>query len=288
MKVFNILVMSVFYHFVGQSGWAADAIRYPGYSELAVVSCKPGEGPGEYVYSLGAGVDLVPVCFAIDPNSREFYIPEVDMRGNIRLHIFKSTGEFLKMLALEPGPITDRVSDIVSNGNHIWLLNNAPCDGPRQFISEYERTGRLIRVIGRDGPIPKEEIQKEKSLKFYYENPLLEKFFKKYNRYLYYSSRNRILFGNYVVLPTGSQLLYNRSMDIKTGMVVEQLQDGNMLAWVDMQRIGEFARRRVQLSELTMKRMVSDIYSLIGPDNEFYYMSVIPEKLEIRKVVFEP
>jgi hypothetical protein len=283
--MFNLIL------FFGSFSWGAEAIRYPGYSELAVVSCKPGEGPGEYVYSLGAGVDLLPVCFAIDPNSREFYIPEVDTRGNTRLHIFKSTGVFLKMLTLEPGPITDRVSDIVSNGNHFWLLNNAPCDGPRQFISEYERTGKLIRVIGQDGPIPKEEIQKEKSLKFYYENPLLEKFFKKYNRYLYYSSQNRILFGNVVVLPTGSQLLYNRSMDILTGTVVEQLQDSNTLVDVDLQKIGKFARRNAQLSDLMAKRIQvgeADKGSpLIGPDNEFYYMSVMPKKLEIRKVIFD-
>jgi len=250
--------------------------------EICVVACLPGEGPGQYYHWLGAGYNLWPKCFAIDPNDGAPYIPEVDTHDNIRLHKFDRNGNFITLL--KPEGKAHSVSDIaVSSNGDIYLYIERV---PGNCISRYNREGKLLNRFGPKGPITKEDIEAERKAKEQYlgiPNP---------EKYFHGGSRIFILPNDKVfvvqIRDYEKRILDTFKFDGRSGRLLEHVKENHNLP-------REIAKRRVshlkklealQKAEKEQKRMTGYAYSLIGPDGLFYYMSVKPERLEIRQVFF--
>lgn len=259
--------------------------------ETVVVSCSPGSGPGQYVYRLGAGYDDSPMCFGIDSNDGTFYIPEVDSRPcsrAIRVHKFDANGTFIGML--KPEGRTDRVRDIVI-GTHGDLYLELSKPGIADCtICRYDRHGRLLNQFGAKGPFTQEDLGAEKKAEetgdpYCYAN-----------RDKYFRTAGRL------VLIPNDELLFVRGYDVskqapetfrfagRTGQLLEHVKKNANLAAAVAEKRSKYIRRHEQFLWMYREEFGQGTkamgYSLIGPDGQFYYMSVTPERLEIRRVVF--
>jgi len=240
--------------------------------EETALTCFPGEGPGKYYYWVGAGFGLAPKCFGIDPNNRTFYIPEVDPYDNIRVHKFDQTGKFISMLKFEGK--ADVVSNVaISPDGYIYLCLGVPGYRPAECVAKYDREGKLVYNLGAKGVLT------EKELNLYADEPLSRK----------NSLKARGIF------PVGSCELFVASgyesdrtiyrFDARTGQLLckaDKLpEDIERLVTIHSEKLE--ALRKLEHEQ---KRRTGRVHSVIGPEGEFYYISVGPHKLEIRKVTF--
>ena len=141
--------------------------------EICVIACLPGKGPGQYIYAFGKPDFFLPICFAIDPNDGAFYIPEVDLRDNIRLHKFDRNGNFITML--RPEGKAHSVYDIaVSSNSDIYLYIERVLG---QCISRHNHEGKLLNTFGPQGPITKKDMDAERKAMLRGEETNREKYF---------------------------------------------------------------------------------------------------------------
>jgi hypothetical protein len=139
---------------LGGLGAAPDT---PPLETTCIVSCRPGEGPGQYFYFVGAGYDLRPACFAVDPNTGAFYIPEVDLHDNIRVHKFDRRGKFVALLKPEGHALYVTASAVSPNGDFYLgfkMLGSLAGD----CICRYDRQGKLLNRFGPAGPITQQDL----------------------------------------------------------------------------------------------------------------------------------
>lgn len=254
--------------------------------ETCIVACLPGKGPGQYYHWLGAGYLLRPKCFAIDPNDGAFYIPEVDTRENIRLHKFDRNGNFITML--KPEGKAYFVSDIAvgTNGDIYLYVKRITTIVRGNCISRYNREGKLLNRFGPKGPITKADIEAErKAKKQYLEIPHPEKYFRGGSR-IFTLPNDEVFIVQ--IRDYEKPILDTFKFDGRSGRLLEHVKENHNLP-------KEIAKRRVsRLKKLEtlhkvereQKRITGRSHSLIGPDGIFYYMSVKPERLEIRRVLF--
>lgn len=254
--------------------------------EISVVACLPGKGPGQYYHWLGAGYDLRPRCFAIDPNDGAFYIPEVDMHNNIRLHKFNREGNFIAML--KPEGKSYLVSDITvsSNGDIYLYVNRIPTRVHGDCIYRYNNKGKLLNRFGPKGPITKKDMDAERKAKEQYrEIPNREKYFNG---------------GSSIFILPDDKVFVVRVRDYEKGTIDTYKFDGHsgrLLEFIIENRDlpKEIAHKKAShlkklealcKAEHEQKRITGRAHSLIGPDGLFYYMSVTSKRLEIRQVLF--
>jgi len=255
--------------------------------ETCVVACLPGEGPGQYYYFVGAGNDLRPRCFAIDPNDGAFYIPEVNTYENIRLHKFDRNGNFITMLKLEGKAYL--VSDIAvgTNGDIYLDVNRIPMRVCGNCISRYNREGKLLNRFGPKGPITKADIgaerkAKERDLEF----PHPEKYFCGDSR-IFITPDDKVFAVQ--IRDYEKPILDTFEFDGRSGRLLEHVKENqNLPKKIAQRRVIRLKKlEALQKAEREQKRITGySHYSLIGPDGIFYYMNVKPERLEIRRVFF--
>ncbi len=263
---------------------AKQAEKVEFYKETSVVSCLPGEGPGQYYHWRGAGYNLRPRCFAIDPNAGVFYIPEVDTYDNIRLHKFDRNGKFVTML--KPEGKAYWVSDIVvSSRGDIYLHLCAPGVAEATCIYRDNREGKLLNRFGPQGPITAEDLEAEKrAKKLDRENPIQGKYFSGGPSHIFLLPNDEILIvrGYHCKTPPETFRF------AKNGQLLERVEKNeNLPLEVAQKRTSHLKRvEALRKAEREQRMVTGRTHSLIGPDGHFYYMSVRPEKLEIRKVTF--
>lgn len=252
--------------------------------EICVVACLPGKGPGQYYHRLGAGYHLCPSHFAIDPNDGAFYIPEVDTYENIRLHKFDRNGNFITML--KPPGKAYLVSDIAvsSNGDIYLYVNRIPTRVRGNCIYHYNREGKLLNTFGPKGPITKKDMDAERKAKeMYLEIPHPEKYF--------YGDGRIFLLTNdevFVVRHYWQSLSETFRFDGRSGRLIRHVEENrNLPKEIAKKKAGHLKKlEALQKAEHEQKRITGRAHSLIGPDGLFYYMSVTPQRLEIRQVLF--
>lgn len=258
-----------------------------GYSEEVVVACRPGTAPGQYVYHFGGGYKLAPVCFAIDPNDGCFLIPQTDTKGDIRINKFSSAGVFLKMIMLEPGRRVSTVYGItIGDNSDIWLIIGAP-----GCIAQYDSEGHLIRVIGSRGIITPEEIEADKKKPYiYYDDPLLDKYFRYGLSFLYKPTGDHIWLGDY----HEGKKLYDRCINIVSGKLVKRIVDPEEQPEKIKEKLKKtttIVGRLKEYDKLKHPEIIFPAYEtskkVIGADGHLYYMYVDSKVLEIRKVIFD-
>ncbi len=244
--------------------------------ETCIVSTVPGEKPGQYCYRFGAGFNLVPRCFAIDPNNGTFYIPEVDTKDNIRLHKFDKTGKFINMLKLE-GKANLISNAAVGLNGEIYLYCGVPHVG--HYIIRYDENGKLLNSFGPQGTITEEDVAKVR-IRSPENEPYRDKFF----------IGN---FRSFSIVDGYLEVVHTNPHDVsffyrfhgKTGQVPNR--DAKIPGDIEEIITGREEKYKIIIKELIkQKRLCGIANPLIGSDGELYYMSVNPEKLEIRKVTF--
>lgn len=258
--------------------------------ENCVVACLPGKGLGQYYYFVGAGYNLLPRCFAIDPNDHTFYIPEVDTLENIRLHKFDREGNFIAML--RPEGKADLVSNIAiaSNGDIYMDVSRIDVEMyPTHFghcICRFNREGKLLNMFGPKGPITKQDLEAERKAKEkHWEIPTREKYFQGGSRIFLLANHEVFI----VRVRDYQKLIVDTfKFDGQSGRLLEHVKDNrNLPKEIGHRWSREWKRlEALQEAEHKQKRITGRVYSLIGPDGLFYYMSVKPERLEIRRVLF--
>lgn len=252
--------------------------------EISVVACLPGKGPGQYYYFRGAGYDLRPRCFAIDPNDGAFYIPEVDMHENIRLHKFDREGNFIAMI--KPEGKSYLVSDITvsSNGDIYLYVNRIPTRVHGDCIYRYNNKGKLLNRFGPKGPITKKDLEAERKAKEQYRRiPTREKYFPGGSR-IFILPNNEV----FVVRHYWQSLNETFRFDGRSGRLIQHMEENRNLPKEIAKKKDSHLKKLEALhkAEREQKRTTGHAHSLIGPDGFFYYMSVKSERLEIRQVLF--
>lgn len=257
--------------------------------EACIVACLPGKGPGQYYHThwLGKGYFLWPRCFAIDPNDGAFYVPELDTRWNIRLHKFDRNGNFITMLKLEDK--ADFVTDIAVDSNGDIYLNvyrRIPSMIRNNCINQYSREGKLLNRFGPKEPITKADIEEERKAKERdIEFPHPEKYFRG-ESCIFIMPDNKVFAVQIRDYEKG--IFDTFEFDGRSGRLLEHVKGNHNLpkeiAQRRVSRLKKFEAMKKAFRE--QKRKWGYTYSLIGPDGIFYYMSVKPERLEIRRVFF--
>jgi len=265
----------------------AQKIKFP--QEDCIVAMLPGEGPGQYFHHVGAGEDLCPRCFAIDPNDGAFYIPEVDRQGNIRLHKFDRSGNFVRMLKLKLEGQAYLVSGVAvgSNGDIYMCVNRLLQEAAEDCICRYNRQGKLLNMFGPKGPITKADLEAERKAKEKgREIPTREKYFWGGGDIFMLSDEQVLFIQNY--FGSGGHSPDTFRFDGRSGRLLEYMKENRSLP-KEIAHIRDSHLKKLEVlikADNERKRITARVYSLIGPDGLFYYMSVEPERLEIRRVLF--
>ncbi len=247
--------------------------------EVTVVSCQSGREPGQYYFMQGAGYNLVPRTFSIDPNNGSFYIPEADTHHRIRLHEFDSDGKFKRMIELEGK--TDRIADMSVGLNGVLYLVLDKVALTDSYVCCYDRKGRLIKRIGPKGPITRADLDAEKEAeKMHHRNPVKDKYFQK-------KGRVSIIDNKLYVVRRDSKRNEIYRFDGRSGQLIEKgqivpkaLEDKHQVFHAKRKMLRDWLKLQGRESKAGLT------HSLIGPDGHLYYMSVTKEKLEIRRVLF--
>ncbi len=242
-------------------------------SETTIVSMFPGKGPGQYYFLQGAGYNLVPRCFAIDPNDSSFYIPELDTRGKIRVHKFDKTGKFIYMLNIEKEGSSRGIYEIVVDLNgDIYLLRDAPYKD--EYLMRCDKGGKKLNRLGPEGPITVEELfDKDKPVP---EEKLFDGGFKHFS----------VVDGDLKIV---TQNEYDKKLfywlNGKTGQ--KHKKDKKVPASIeDATKKKKEKRNVLGNTHFKQKRKGGIVHSVISIDGGFYYMCVSSDKLEIRRVSF--
>jgi len=247
-------------------------------SVTVLLTALPGEKPGQYYYRFDAGYNLRPKCFAIDPNDRAFYIPEVDTKYRIRIHKFDKTGKFTNMFKLEQKAYL--ISDITVDVNgDIYLYCNFGSD-IYCCVIRCDKEGKILNMFGTKGPITNEEIAKS-GIRSQENDIYRDEFFRGNCKYL--SIVNGYL---EVSLTNEYDVSSFYRFNGKTGQKINENTDIPV-------NIEEAIKKRKEKIEVVIKESIKQnkrigiTHTLIGPYGEFYYMSVNKEYLEIAKVTFK-
>jgi len=258
--------------------------------EFCVVACLPGKGPGQYYYFRKAGYDLRPRCFAIDPNDGAFYIPEVDMYNNIRLHKFDREGNFIAMIKPEGKATLVSNIAIASNGDIFMDVDRIDVEMfPTHFgncICRFDCEGKLLNRFGPKGPITKEDLEAERKAKEQDRQiPTREKYFPGGSR-IFILPNNEV----FVVVRHYYWQSLNETFrfDGRSGRLIRHVEENrNLPKEIAKKKAGHLKKlEALHKAEHEQKRITGRAHSLIGPDGLFYYMSVTPQRLEIRQVLF--
>ncbi|MEN6307161.1 MAG: hypothetical protein ABFD91_05335 [Anaerohalosphaeraceae bacterium] len=262
---------------VGRNSYGVGKNSLDVLSETVIVTSLPGDKPGQYIHWIGAGFNLCPRCFAIDPNDGTFYIPEVDTKDNIRVHKFDKTGKFIDMLKLESQ--AEMITDIAVDFNGDLYLNRHTTHG-ECYITRYDKNGEILNHIGPRGPITAEDINKTAIL-----SPENEPY------------RNKLFRGNiysFVVNNARLELVLTNEYDIsilyrfegKTGQVLGK--ESTIPLHVEQVITDKKVKNEVIWeNHHSQKRIEGIVCSVIDRNGEFYYMSVSPDILKIWKVNFK-
>jgi len=236
--------------------------------ERTVFSCMPGQGPGQYYYWRGAGYNLFPRCFAIDPNDGAFYIPEVDPANSIRVHKFDPNGMFIKMVDLK-GKVEGVYSMMISSGGDIYLAVGR-LTGAGVYICRYDSDDNLLSRFGTQGPITEQELKRDAE-------PYSEKYF-----HAVFSLFTVVNGELWIVQPIENGRTIHKFDSVSGRLLGEgcKLPDELEIKMHNYHQMLEALRKAPG-----ERRIIT--HNLIGPDGQFYYMRVKPEKLEIHKVTFQ-
>lgn len=248
-------------------------------SETVIVTSLPGDKPGQYIYWRGAGFNLCPRCFAIDPNDGTFYIPEVDTNDNIRLHKFDKTGRFIDMLKLESqaGMISNIAVDF--NGDIYLECYILPNIGG-SCLSRIDKNGKWLNSFGPQGPITAEDINKAAILSPENES-CRGKFLRSGSEFF------SIVDGCLEFIQTDSSDTSSFSrIDGRTGKVLHK--ESIIPVRIEQAITDKKVKNEVIWEKhRSQKRKEGIVCSVIDRNGEFYYMSVSPDILTIWKVNFK-
>jgi hypothetical protein len=91
------------------------------------------------------------------PNTGAFYLPEVDLHDNIRVHRFDRRGKFVALLKPEGHALYVTASAVSPNGDFYLgfkMLGSLAGD----CICRYDRQGKLLNRFGPAGPITQQDL----------------------------------------------------------------------------------------------------------------------------------
>jgi len=264
---------------VGRNSYGVGKNSLDVLSETVIVTSLPGDKPGQYIYWRGAGFNLCPRCFAIDPNDGTFYIPEVDAKDNIRLHKYDKAGKFIDMLKLESqaGMITNIAVDF--NGDIYLECCILPNIGG-SCLSRFDKYGKWLNSFGPQGPITPEDINKAAILSPENE-PCRGKFLRSG------SGSFSIVDGYLEFIQTDSSdtLSFSR-IDGRTGKVLDK--ESIIPVRIEQAITDKKVKNDVIWeNHHSQKRIEGIVCAVIDRNGEFYYMSVRPDILTIWKVNFK-
>jgi hypothetical protein len=185
------------------------------------------------------------------------------------------------MLKLEGN--TDKIKDVaIGTNGDIYLEMSKPAI-PDCIICRYDRRGKLLNQFGAKGPITQEDLDAEKK-----------------NRY---AIRDKCFdSGGRLVLLADDDLLFVRGYDVsgqtpetfrfagREGQLLEHVKKNANLPVAAAEKRNKHLTRHNQFHWIHREEIGVGAktlgHTLIGPDGNFYYMSVTPERLEIRRVFF--
>jgi len=272
---------------------ASAAIAGTAYEDKVVLTCNSGDAPDEFVYCLGAGLDLVPRCFAIDGNGG-FIFPWADMKDNIRISRFDKSGKFISVSQVEGK--SDVLSAIaVSPDGDIFLAQELLPSSHTPYrhalghvLCHYDPQGKLLRRLGPDGKLTLEEWLGPDGKVVLEEPGVAEEV-----RMQSFSSIDNIFCladGDVLVQEGyGDRATFSR-FDPRDGHLVEKGAPPPASVAADRKKL-EKMDKRFETARREEGKSPTGSDETIGPDGHFYYMrvkhlSTMSGRLEIHRVTF--
>lgn len=253
------------------------------FKDEVVLRCFPGKEPGNYIFIDEPGYVSGPRCFAIDPNDGSFYISDMLEYGYYcRIQKFGKNGKFFKEFYLDKGIPGYEVFEmhIALNGD-IYLQREVYAS---HLICQCDKEGRLLNMLGPQGPLTENDFQEFKKIDFHNTPSANARLFHALLDVFPVNDNKVFIVEKY---PSKGKHPDTYEFDAKTGKLLKKIKENENLP----EKLADYREKRREKSDIldkTYKKLKKEpphiMNSVIGPDDNLYYMTVTKEKLEIHKV----
>jgi hypothetical protein len=130
-----------------------------GFHVERMLTCTPGDAPGQYWYGGVSPERLLPTAFTIDAATEDILIAEADPAGKLRVQRFSRSGRLRAAIAPE-GKSYSILAVAAAIEGEFMLVLELP-SSPLSSIGSYDDKGKLIARYGPEGRFSSEELAAE-------------------------------------------------------------------------------------------------------------------------------